>query len=115
MPADQRAVGAHPRQNHPDAALLLILGQRTEEKINRQAQAARGRGCQQMQDPMQQGQVFVRRNHIDTIRAHPGAVLDLHNFHARGSLEQLGHKAFARRVKMLNDDKGHAAAGWHIF
>ena len=32
----ERSVGAHSRQDHPDGIPLLILGKRSEEKIDRQ-------------------------------------------------------------------------------
>ena len=64
---------------------------------------------------MQEGHVLVRRNHINAIRSHQSAILDLDDFQARGPLEQFGHDAFTSRIQMLNDDKGHAAAGRHIF
>jgi hypothetical protein len=68
-----------------------------------------------MQRSMQKGHVFLRRNHINAIRPHQSAILDLDDFHARGPLEQFRHDAFARRVQMLNDDKCHTAADRHIF
>ena len=61
---------------------------------------------------MQDGHVLVRRDHIDAVRPDPGAILDLHHFHVRAgdALEQLGQDALVRRVQVLDDDKGHAAA-----
>ncbi len=110
----QRAVGAHARKNHADAVLLLVLRQGAEEKINRQAQPARRRRFEQMQDAVQDGHVLVRRDHIDAVRLDQGAILDLDHFHAGGALEQFGHDAFARRVQMLDDDKSHAAVLRHV-
>src|SRR6266581_2172715 len=56
-------------------------------------------------EPVQDGHVFVRRDHIDAVRLDPGTILDLHHFHAGRALEQFGHDAFARRVQMLDDEK----------
>ena len=113
-PQAQRAVGAHAGKNHADAVLLLVLRQGAEEEINRQAQPARRRRLEQVQDPVQDGHVLVRRDHIDAVRPHPGAILDLDDFHAGGALEQFGHDALVRRVQVLDDDKRHAAARRHV-
>jgi hypothetical protein len=93
---------------------LLILRQGTEEEINRQAQSARRNRFEQVQDPMQDGHVLIGRDHINAIRLDQGTILDLDHFHARVALEELGHDAFARRVQMLDDDKGHATVPWHV-
>ena len=90
--------------------LLPVLRQGAEEKIDRQAQPAGCRWLEQVQDPVQDGHVFVRRDHIDAVRSHPGAILDLDDFHAGGALKQLGHDPLVRRVQMLDNDKRHAAA-----
>ena len=113
-PQAQRAVGAHAGKNHADAVLLLVLRQGAEEEINRQAQPARRRRLEQVQDPVQDGHVLVRRDHIDAVRPHPGAILDLDDFHAGGALEQFGHDPLVRRVQVLDDDKRHAAARRHV-
>ena len=63
---------------------------------------------------MQDGHVLVRRDHIDAVRPDLGAILDLDDFHAGGALEQFGHDALVRRVQVLDDDKGHAAARRHV-
>ena len=110
----QRAVGAHAGKNHADAVLLLVLRQGAEEEINRQAQPARRRRFEQVQHAVQDGHVLVRRDHIDAVRLHPGAILDLDDLHAGGALEQFGHDAFVRRVQVLDDDKRHAAARRHV-
>ncbi len=62
---------------------------------------------------MQDGHVFVRRNHIDAVRTHRGAILDLNDLHNRGTLEQFAHDAFARRIEVLNNNERHAAACRH--
>ena len=91
-PQAQRAVGAHARENHADAVLLLVLRQGAEEEINRQAQSARRRRIEQVQNPVQDGHVLVRRDHIDAVRLNRGAILDLDDLHAGGALEQFGHE-----------------------
>jgi hypothetical protein len=112
-PQPQRAVGAHARENNANAVFLLVLRQGAEEEINRQAQSARRCRFEQVQDSVQDGHVFVRRDHIDPVRLDQGAILDLDHSHAGGALEQFGHDAFAGRVQMLDDDKSHAAVLRH--
>ena len=70
-PQAQRAVGAHAREDDADAALLPVLGQGAEEEIDRQAQAAGRRRLEQVQHPVQDGHVLVRRDHIDAVRLRP--------------------------------------------
>ena len=69
----QRAVRAHARKDHADAVFLLVIGQRAEEEINRQAQAARRDRIEQMQHSVQDGHVLVGRDDVDAVRfdAHP--------------------------------------------
>jgi len=109
----QRAIGAHARENDADTLLLLILRQGAEEKIDRQAQPARRHGFEQVQHSVQDGHVLVRRDHINAVRANPGAVLDLKHLHAGAALEQFGHEPLPRRVQMLNNDKRHPASRGH--
>ncbi len=109
-PQTQRAVGAHAGQDDADAVLLLVMRQGAEEEINRQAQAARRDSIEQVQTPVQDGHVLVRRDHIDAVRLNPRAVLDLEDLHAGCALEQFGHDALVRRVQVLDNDKRHAAS-----
>ena len=109
----QRAIRAHAGKNHAHAVLLLILRQRAEEKINRQPHPAHGGRLEQVQDAVQDGHVLVRRDHIDAVRPHWGAVLDLDHLHAGGALEQFAHDAFTCRIEVLNNNERHAAALRH--
>ncbi len=108
-PKAQRAVGAHAREDDPDAAGLAVVGQGAEEKIDRQAQPPRGCRLQQVQHPVQDGHVLVGRDHMDAVRCDPLAVPHLHDRHAGCALEQLHHDALVGRVQVLDDDKAHAA------
>ena len=99
----ERAVGTHPRKNHPDAVFLLVLRQGTEKEINRQAQPAWRRRLEQVQHPVQDGHVLVRRDRIDAVRSHRRAILDLDDLHAGRALEQFGQHALLGRIQMLDD------------
>ncbi len=93
---------------------ILVLRQGAEEEIDRQAQPAGRRRLEQVQDPVQDGHVLVRRDHIDAIGLDPRAILDLDDFHAGGALQQFRHDPLVRRVEVLDDDKRHAAARRHV-
>ena len=41
----ERAVGAHAREDDADAALLLVVGERAEEEVDRQVAARAGRSA----------------------------------------------------------------------
>ena len=110
----QRAIRAHAGKNHADAVLLPVLRQGAEKQIDGQAQPARRRRLEQVQNPVQDGHVPVRRNHIDAVRLDPRAILDLEYLHSGGAMEQLRQDALVRRVQMLDDDKRHAAARRHV-
>ncbi len=43
---------------------------------------------------MQNSNILVRRNHIDTIGAHAHAIFSLKHLHLRRTLQQLGHEPF---------------------
>ena len=113
-PQTQRAVGAHAREDDADAFVLQVVRQGTKEEINGQAEPPWRRRIKQVQDPVQDGQVPVGRDHIDAIRLDLHPVPDLGHRHGGGALEQLHHDALVRRVQVLDDDKGHAALHRHV-
>ena len=94
--------------------LLPVIGQGAEEEIDRQAQAPGRRRLEQVQHPVQDGQVLVGRDHVDAVRLDLHPVLDLDDRHGGGALEQLRQHALVRRVQVLDDDEGHAAALRHV-
>ncbi len=110
----QRAVRAHARKDHADAVFLLVIGQRAEEEINRQAQTARRKRIKQMEHAVQDGHILVGRDDIHAVRFDPHPILDLKNLHACAALEQFHHDALVRRVEVLDDDKRHAAVFGHV-
>jgi hypothetical protein len=110
----QRSVRAHTRKDDADAALLLVVGQRTEKEIDRQAQAARHNRIEQVQHSVQDGHVLVGRDDVDAVPFDARPILYLYNGHGGAALEQLHHHVLVRRVKVLNDHKRHAAVFGHI-
>ena len=109
----ERAVGTHAGENHVNAVVLPVLRQGAEEKINGQAQPARRHRFEQVQHPVQDGHVLVRRDEVNTVRSYRGLIPDLHDAHVGGALQQLVHDSLVRRVQVLDDDKRHAAALGH--
>ena len=63
----------------------------------------------QMQHAMQQREIFVRRDDIDVIWIHRHAVSSFEHRHRGYPLQQLRQATKVAGVKMLDDDKGHAA------
>ena len=110
----QSAIGAHPGKDHANAALLPVLRQRVEKGINRQPPPARGRRGQQVQHPVQNGKILVRRDDIRAVGTHASAIPDLGHGHAGGALEQFGHDPLVGRIEVLDDDERHAAGFRHV-
>ena len=107
-PQAQGPVAAGPREHDADGPLVLVLGQRAEEKVNRQAQAA-GRGLfQQLQCAVQKGHVAVGRDDVRAVGLHRHPIFDLEDLHPGIALDQLGEDALVVRGQVLHQDKGHA-------
>lgn len=51
---------------------------------------------------------------VDAVLLDLHPVPDLNNLHPGGKLQEFGHESLVRRVEMVDDDKGHAAALWHV-
>ena len=94
--------------------LTLIFGERAEEEIDGQAETAQFNGNQQVQHTAQDGHVAVWRDDINAVWLCPCAVHYLHDLQRGGALEQLGHHAFLRRIKMLDNNIRHAAVFGHM-
>jgi hypothetical protein len=110
----ERPVGAHAGEDDADAALLLVLGERAEEEVDGEVEAARRHLREEVEHAMQDGHVLVRRDDVHAVALDLLAVLDLDHGHRRRALEQLHHRALVRRVEVLDDDVGHPAVGRHV-
>jgi hypothetical protein len=82
----ERAVRTHAGEDDANRVLAPVVCQGAEEKINRQAQAARRDRFKQAKAVMQNRQIAVRRNHIDVIRHYLHAVFGLQYLHYRCSV-----------------------------
>ncbi len=107
-PHPQGAVTAGAGEDHADGPVVLILGQRAEEKVNGQAAAARGGGLQQLEGAAEKGHVAIGGDDVGAVGAHHHAVLDLEHLHAGVALDQVGEDALVVRSQVLHQDKGHA-------
>ena len=58
--------------------------------------------------PHQNGHLFVRRNHINTVSFNLHPVFELDGFHCVSTLKQFGQHGFVGWVKVLDDDKSQA-------
>ena len=91
--------------------LLQVRGKRAEEVVDGQAQAPRRVRLEEVEGPVEEGEVVVRRDHVDRVRPDGQAVRDLDHRHRSGALEELGEHPPVRRVQVLDDHEGHAALG----
>ena len=79
----QGAIGCGPRQNDTDGLAPSVLGQRTEEIVDRQVNPVASGAGHEAEPPMQDGHVRVRWNYIHVIRRDPHSVLDFGDRHGR--------------------------------
>ncbi len=107
-PHAQGAVAAGAGEHDADRPLALVLRQRAEEEVDRQALAARRRGLEQVQLAVQEGHVAVGRNDVGAVRPHHHAVLDLEDLHAGVALDQIGEDALVVGREVLHQHEGHA-------
>ena len=103
----ERAVAPHPGENDADGLFLLVCGQAPEEEINRRPQPPRRGRFEHLEPAVQDGQVGVRRDHVDAIRLDLHSVLRLDDLHLRVPSKEFRHHAFVRRLKMLHQDECH--------
>ena len=104
-----------PSEPVPDSTmqigpLALLLRQRTEEEIDRQAQAARVRvGSRSCSLPCTKSHISARRDHVGAVGVHGHAILDPVDRHPGEPLDQLDQQAIMVRIEMLHNDKRHGA------
>ena len=105
------AVAAGAREDDADGPLALLLGERAEEKIDGQTQAARLGGLEQLQRAVEERQVMPRRNDVDAVGPHDHAILDFEDRQARVAANEVGEDALVIRVEVLHEHEGHAGIG----
>ncbi len=107
----QRPIRGRAGQHHPDGPLMLVLGQRLEEIINRALRSAGLRPRLDHQDPLLDGQARVGRDDINVIGQDRLAVGSLAHGHRGDSAQKLGQRALMRRIEMLDQHEAQARIG----
>ncbi len=110
-PHPEGAVAAGAGKDNADGAFALVLGERAEEEVDRQALAARGNRFQQLQRAVEKRHVAIGRNDVGAIDLHRHAVLDLEHLHAGVATDEVGENALVVRCQMLHQHEGHAGIG----
>ena len=107
----QCSIRCRPGKDDADRAALPVLSQRAQEIIDGQVVGAVLGARSQMQHAIGYPHLDVRRDHVDVVCFHWGAVLSL--FHQHGGLarEDLDQGTLVIRVKVLNHNIGQPR-GW---
>jgi hypothetical protein len=100
-----RAVRAGAGEDDADGVIAELLGQRTEEQIDRQGQPTRVLRTQ-AQHVAADGHQTRRRDQMHPIGLDAHVVLDRHHRHGRVTREQIAHHALMVGRQMLDDDIG---------
>lgn len=108
-----RPVAAGPRQDDRDRVGGGVLGQRAQEVVDRQRQAAGRLLVGQQQVAAREDHVLAGGYEIDVVRLDQDAVGHLLDRDARPPGEQLDHPALKVGREVLEDDEGHAAIHRH--
>ena len=96
-----------PERMMPIGLFLLVRGQVPEEEIDRRPQPPRRGRFEHLELAVQDGQVGVRRNHVDAVRLDLHPVLHLDDLHLGVPSKEFRHHALMRRLKMLHQDECH--------
>src|SRR5690242_6166469 len=65
-----------------------------------------------MQCTVTDGEIGPGRNDVEMVRLDRHSIRRLSHGHRRVACQQVHHHALVRRVEMLNQNEGHAVAGW---
>ena len=93
---------------------MLLLSQRTEEKVDREPNASSQCGFQQLQGAAHKRHIAIRWDDVSAIRLDYHSVLHLENLHPGIALDQLGKDAFMVSGQVLDQTKampGSLSAG----
>ena len=107
-PDAQGAVAARAGEHNADGALVLVLGQGAEEKIDGQPDAAGQGGFQQLQRAVHKRHIAIGRDDVSAVRLDHHSVLDLEDLHPGIAPDQLGKDALVVPGQMLHQNKSHA-------
>ena len=107
----EAAVGAGSRKDHADGARAVVLRQRVQQEVERQARAVARLGLREVQGAVADGEIGAGRNDIEVVALERHSVGGLPHGHRRVAGQQVHHHAFVGRIEMLDQDEGHAVAG----
>ena len=110
----ERAIAAEPGQDDADGVLALVLRQRGEKRVDRDAAGRGRRWTSEMQGAASDRQDGVRWNDIDLVRADLHRVLDEVHRHRGVAGDDRDQGALIVGIKVLNQHEGHASVGWHL-
>ena len=104
----QSAVRAGAREHDADGTLALILSQRPEKEIDRQALAAGKGRFHQLKSAVEKRHVAVGRNNVCAVGAHHHSVLDLEDLHPGVAADEIRQDALVIRSQVLDQHERHA-------
>ena len=91
LPEAEAAVRASPRQNDPNAAVAVRVGQGLEEMIDRRTPLVAFLDFREAQVAVDRREIAARRNHIDMVRLDLLIFGHLSDRHRGKRLQHLGH------------------------
>ena len=89
-----------------------IFRQRVQQKVERQARTVTRLGLRKVQGAVADRQIGSGRNDIEVVALERHSIRRLPHGHRRVAGQQVDHHAFVGRIEMLDQDEGHADAGW---
>ncbi len=87
---------------------MQVLSKGAEEKVDRQALAARRDRLQQLQRAVKKGHVAIGWYDVGAVGLHHDTIGHLGNLHAGVAPDKFGKDALVIRRQMLHQYKGHA-------
>ena len=78
-----RSVGSRPRKHDADRRALLIVSQRAQEGVDRQVEPARHGALHEVEAPVKEHHVSVRRQYVDVVWLHHLVILGCQHRHGR--------------------------------
>ena len=108
------AVRAVAGEDHPDGGGRALFGEGLEEVIDREMLTPEIASRGQVKAVLGERHDRIRRDDVDVIGLHRGAVGDLADRHARGLCQQVGEAALVLGIEMLDQHEGHPAVGREI-
>ena len=108
-----------PSEPMPESSTPMLDPCRSSARERKKKSIGRRRprgavGSKRCSLPCRMRHVLVGRDHVDAVRLDLHPVPDLRDLHRGEALEQLGHDPLVRRVQVLDDDEGQAAAVRHV-